>query len=79
MKLNARWVRSGFAQGSISRKLFVAPGKALAMHTLQHYRVRLRRSRRLRYRLARRLRNMTQWLMLILLLSLGVAYLLIRH
>jgi hypothetical protein len=49
------------------------------MHTLQHYRVRLRRSRRLRYRLARRLRNMTQWLMLILLLSLGVAYLLIRH
>jgi hypothetical protein len=48
------------------------------MHTLQHYRVRLRRSRRLRYRLARRLLNMIPWLPLILLLSLGVAYLVIR-
>jgi hypothetical protein len=38
------------------------------MHTFRHYRVRLRGSRRLRYRLARRLLTVIPWLLLILLL-----------
>lgn len=43
------------------------------MHTLQHYRVRLSRSQRLRYRLARRLLGTIPWLLLILLIVLGTA------
>jgi hypothetical protein len=35
------------------------------MHTFRHYRVRLRRSQRLRYRLARRLLPAIPWLFLI--------------
>jgi hypothetical protein len=42
--------------------------EALAMHTFRHYRVRLRGSRRLRYRLARRLLPVIPWLLLILVL-----------
>jgi hypothetical protein len=38
------------------------------MHTLRHYRVRLRASQRLRYRLARRLLPAIPWLLLILVL-----------
>jgi hypothetical protein len=34
------------------------------MHTLRHYRVRLRGSKRLRYRLARRLLPTIPWLLL---------------
>jgi hypothetical protein len=43
------------------------------MHTLRHYRVRLRRSDRLRYRLARHLLGA-----LILLVILGIAYIINR-
>jgi hypothetical protein len=38
------------------------------MHTFQHYRVRLRGSQRLRYRLARRLLPAIPWLLPILVL-----------
>jgi hypothetical protein len=39
------------------------------MNTLQHYRVRLRRSRRLRYRLARLLLPAIPWLLLAVLIA----------
>lgn len=49
------------------------------MNTLQLYRVRLRRSRRLRYRLARRLVGTVLWLALILLVILATVYIINRH
>jgi hypothetical protein len=49
------------------------------MHTLRHYRVRLIRSERLRYRLARRLLGTILCLLLILLLIVGTAYIINRY
>jgi hypothetical protein len=49
------------------------------MHTLRHYRVRLSRSERLRYRLARRLLGTILWLLLILLVILGTVYMMNRY
>ena len=39
------------------------------MHTLRHYRARLRASQRLRYRLARRLLPAIPWLLLAVLIA----------
>jgi len=39
------------------------------MHTFRHYRLRLRRSGRLRYRLARRLLPAIPWLLLAVLIA----------
>jgi hypothetical protein len=58
--------------------MFVAP-KGPAMHTLRHYRVRLSRSQRLRYRLARLLLGTILWLLLTLLLVLGTVDIINRH
>jgi hypothetical protein len=52
--------------------------RALAMHSVRYYKVRLHRSGRLRYRIARRLLRTTVWLPLILLVILGTAYI-VRH
>jgi hypothetical protein len=43
------------------------------MHTFRHYRVRLHRSRRLRYRLARRLLRAIPWMLLAVLIGYYVA------
>jgi hypothetical protein len=49
------------------------------MHTLRHYRVRLSRSERLPYRLARRLLVTILWLLMILLVIFGTVYIINRY